>query len=137
MQAPALIRLFVVPLNALDIPYMVTGAVAAVVYGEPRFTHDLDLVLGLSPADADRFAAAFPSDVFYVPPREVIEEEASRTGHGHFNLIHHETGLKADCYLAAGDPLHTWALERRARPITRHPARTRSFPSQVPAPRPQ
>jgi len=116
MQAPDLIRLFVVPLNALDIPYMVTGAVAAVVYGEPRFTHDLDLVLGLSPEDADRFAAAFPIDVFYVPPREVIEEEASRTRNGHFNLIHHETGLKADCYLAAGDPLHTWALERRVRP---------------------
>lgn len=37
-EPPDLINLFVVPLNALAIPYMVTGAVAAVVYGEPRFT---------------------------------------------------------------------------------------------------
>jgi len=115
MQAPDLIRLFVVPLNALDVPYMVTGAVAAVVYGEPRFTRDLDLVLSLEPADAARFAAAFPAEAFYVPPREVIEEEARRPRNGHFNLIHHDTALKADCYLAADDPLHTWALERRAR----------------------
>jgi len=115
MQAPDLIRLFVVPLNALDIPYMITGAVAAVVFGEPRFTRDLDLVLSLKPADATGFAAAFPSDAFYVPPSEVIEEEAHRPRNGHFDVIHHETALKADCYLAAGDPLHTWALQRRTR----------------------
>jgi hypothetical protein len=115
MQAPDLIRLFVVPLNALDVPYMVTGAVASAVYGEPRFTRDLDLVLALRPSDAGRFAGAFSADAYYVPPREVIAEEASRARHGHFNVIHHETALKADCYLAAGDPLHGWALERRVR----------------------
>jgi len=114
-QAPDLIRLFVVPLNTLEVPYMITGAVAAVVYGEPRFTRDLDLVLHLEPADAPRFAAAFPSEGFYVPPIEVISEEARRARNGHFNLIHHETALKADCYLAGSDPLHRWAFERRAR----------------------
>ena len=59
-QPPDHIRLFVVPINALDILYMITGAVAPVVYGEPRFTRDLDLVLHLEPTDAARFAAAFP-----------------------------------------------------------------------------
>ena len=33
----------------------------------------------------------------------------------HFNIIHHETGFKADIYLAGGDPLHIWALPRSRR----------------------
>ena len=115
MQAPDLVTLFVVPLNDLDIPYMVTGAVAAVIYGEPRFTRDLDVVMTLGPADADRIAAAFPVTEFYVPPSEVIREESARPEHGHFNLIHHDTTLKADCYVAGQDPLHAWAMARRVR----------------------
>lgn len=34
---------------------------------------------------------------------------------GHFHLIHHATGFKADIYLAGHDPLHTWGLARRRR----------------------
>ena len=32
-----------------------------------------------------------------------------------FNLIHHATQFKADIYVAAGDPLHGWALAQRRR----------------------
>jgi hypothetical protein len=28
----------------LDIPYLVTGSVAAMAYGEPRLTNDIDIV---------------------------------------------------------------------------------------------
>jgi hypothetical protein len=38
VQVPDLIDLFVRPLDAVGIPYTVTGGVASVVYGEPRFT---------------------------------------------------------------------------------------------------
>lgn len=94
---------------------MITGAVAAAVYGEPRFTRDLDVVLSLRPGDAARLAAAFPSDAFYVPPEEVIAEESRRPRRGHFNLIHHATALKVDFYPTGDDPLHAWALARRMR----------------------
>ena len=40
-------------------------------------------------------------------------EEAARSEKGHFNLIHHDTGFKADVYLAGNDPLHAWAFTRR------------------------
>jgi hypothetical protein len=115
VQAPDLISLFVVPLNNLNIPYMITGAVAAVIYGEPRFTRDLDVVADLRPGDADRVVSAFPPATFYAPPPEVVEQEAQRPLHGHFNLIHHETALKADCFLVGTDPLHEWAITRRVR----------------------
>jgi hypothetical protein len=42
----------------------------------------------------------------------VIELEAAREQRGHFNIIHHETGFKADVYLRGRDPLHAWGLAR-------------------------
>ena len=94
---------------------MATGAVAAIVYGEPRLTLDLDLVLQLSAPDVPRFVAAFPAEEFYVPPAGSIAEEASRPRQGHFTLFHHETGLRADIYLAGDDPLDRWGLDHRRR----------------------
>ena len=110
MTDASLIALFVRPLNQLRIPYMITGGVASVVYGEPRFTRDIDLVLALRPADASRFAGAWPQDAFYVPPIEVIAAESARSAYGHFNVVHHETTMRADVYLAGDDPLNSWAF---------------------------
>jgi hypothetical protein len=43
----------------------------------------------------------------------VIEEERRRARHGHFNIIHGASALRADLYLAGDDSLHEWALTRR------------------------
>jgi hypothetical protein len=89
---------------------MITGSVASMIYGEPRLTHDIDLVIGLDQDDAERFSEAFPIEEFYCPPPEIITVEVGRRQRGHFNLIHHETGFKADIYLAGKERLHQWAL---------------------------
>ena len=112
MTEPTLVSLFVPPINRLGIPYMVTGAVAAVVYGEPRLTRDIDLVIGLRSTQSRRFAAAWPDSDFYVPPPEAIKEETGRASGGHFNVAHHETAMRADVYLAGTDELMRWGLER-------------------------
>lgn len=104
MPAPDLISLFVAPLNRAGLVYMVTGAVAAIVYGEPRLTNDIDIVVGLTAGEAERLRSAFAGGDFYVPPAEVIGVEATRALHGHFNLIHVATALKADIYPAGADP---------------------------------
>jgi hypothetical protein len=110
---PDLIPLFVAPLNTIGLTYMVTGSVAATIYGEPRLTNDIDLVIVFSSEDVVRLARAFDPAEFYVPPAEIMEIEAKRLAHGHFNLIHTATSLKADVYPAGNDPLHRWALARR------------------------
>jgi hypothetical protein len=117
MPAPDLALLFVRPLNLLGVRYMVSGSFAAMLYGEPRLTHDVDIILHLRPADVPRLAPAFPAPDFYLPPAEVIALEMSRSQRGHFNVIHVETGFKADFYLCGRDALHLWALER-TRPMT-------------------
>jgi hypothetical protein len=97
----------------MGIEYMVTGSTAAMIYGEPRLTHDIDLVVDLKPKHISAFHAFFSNDKFYVPPVEVLHVESARNIGGHFNLIHHKTGFKADIYLKGVDKLHAWAFKRR------------------------
>jgi len=113
MTDASFISLFVRPLNRLRIPYLVTGGVASVVYGEPRLTRDIDLVIELRPRDARRFAEAWSAEEFYVPPVEVIEEESGRPAHGHFKVIHHQTAMRADIYLPGNDALNAWAFAHK------------------------
>jgi hypothetical protein len=94
---------------------MITGATAAILYGQPRVTNDLDVVVSLNDAARAALLRAFPETEFYVPPESVIRTEQARVQRGHFNLIHLESGFKADIYLAGADPLHTWALPKRRR----------------------
>lgn len=113
MPQHSLTQIFAGRLNKAGIPYIITGAVASIVYGEPRLTNDLDLVVLLETADIEAFAELFPAAEYYCPPAEVLNIEIRRPYRGHFNLIHHETGAKADIYPAGKDELHQWALSRK------------------------
>ncbi|MFP4622622.1 MAG: hypothetical protein ACLFRX_00430 [Gemmatimonadota bacterium] len=59
--------------------------------------------------------SAFDPATFYVPPAETLEDETSRPEGGHFNVVHRETALRADVYLAGDDRPIAWAFGRRAR----------------------
>jgi hypothetical protein len=78
MPEPELFLLFVRPLNRAGIRYVVTGSVAAIFYGEPRLTHDVDFVVFLTDADVQALAKLFPAADFYLPPAEIISTEARR-----------------------------------------------------------
>lgn len=55
MQSPDLLSVFIDPLEKSGIPYFVTGSIASIFYGEPRLTHDVDIVIHLSRANVSRF----------------------------------------------------------------------------------
>ena len=110
-----LYAVFLGPLESLGLEYFVTGSVASSAYGEPRFTQDLDLVLSLSPNRTEDLRRVFPAAEFYVPPDATLREELGRASGGHFNLLHHETGVRADVYVLGRDPLHDWAMDNRRR----------------------
>jgi hypothetical protein len=112
MSEPDLIALFAQPLNQAGIRYLIGGSVAAMLYGEPRVTHDIDIVVFLHSEEVLRLPALFPPPQFYVPPASAIFEEMARERHGHFNIIHADSGLKADFYLAGRDELHAWAFHK-------------------------
>lgn len=107
--------IFTEPLEREALGYMIVGAFATMAFGVHRTTEDLDLVLALVAADRSRFERAFPEDDFYRPPRETFLTEAARDQRGHFNLVHHETGYRADCYMIGQDALQWWGLKHRRR----------------------
>lgn len=110
MAEPSLLECFVRPLNTSHIRYFVTGGVATIIYGEPRFTRDIDVVLAIRPTDARRFLSLWAPDEYYAPPEDAFVVESSRIAHGDFNIVHIDTALVADCYVAGDDPLHAWAF---------------------------
>ena len=113
MPDPDFFGTLIRPLNASGIRYMLTGAYAAGAYGEPRLTNDLDVVVQIGPAEVTRLVAAFPTGLYYVPPVEVIREEAARTRFGHFNIMHLESAMRADVYVAGDDAANIAALAAR------------------------
>jgi hypothetical protein len=113
MPEPELALLFVRPLNRAGIRYVVSGSVAAILYGEPRLTHDVDLIVFLNERNVGQFAEIFPASDFYVPPAETILTQVLREPRGHFKIIHMETAFKADFYLTGRDELNAWAFRRK------------------------
>ena len=75
MPSPEPFLIFIRKLRDLRLRYMIGGSVAAIFYGEPRLTNDVDVILFIGPDVSGPLAAAFSSDQFYCPPEEVIRLE--------------------------------------------------------------
>jgi hypothetical protein len=115
MQEPDLLKLFAAPLERANIDYVITGSIATILYAEPRLTHDIDIVIHLNIQDAKRIPVIFPEKEYYCPPEEIIIDEIKRPVRAQFNIIHHDSGFKADFFLLGNDPLHEWAFSNKRR----------------------
>lgn len=100
-------------IEELNIPYMITGSVASILYGEPRFTNDIDIVIALKRTDVKPLIDSFPSSEFYILHEEAILEEIKRKGQ--FNIIHIPTAVKMDCIILKDTEFDLEQFKRRAR----------------------
>jgi hypothetical protein len=105
-----LLRYLVEALEGLGIEYMVAGSHAAMYYGEPRLTRDVDVVATLRPERLPALLQQFPSDEFYVDAEAA--REAAETS-GQFNIIHPGSGLKIDVYVNPATAYDRTRLARR------------------------
>ncbi|MFN0196069.1 MAG: hypothetical protein ACKVT0_04945, partial [Planctomycetaceae bacterium] len=76
-----------------QIPYFVTGSLATIAYGEPRFTIDIDMVVSLSAEKINLLCDTFQPPEFYISEDAVRRAIKSRR---QFNIIHTTSGLKVD-----------------------------------------
>ena len=95
--------------DGLQIGYRVTGSMASIAYGEPRFTNDIDVVVDLRPDQVESFCAAFPAPDFYVS-RDAAREAILH--HRMFNVIHTASGLKIDIIIPAENELERTRRKR-------------------------
>jgi hypothetical protein len=110
VDQPDLLRHTVHALDRLGVPYMIVGSFGSTVYGEPRLTHDIDIVLDLRPADVTPLCAAFPPPEFYVS--EPAVRDAVRTRF-QFNVLHPASGNKIDFILPQATEWGRTQLGRR------------------------
>jgi hypothetical protein len=99
--------------EALDraaIPYMLTGSLASSIQGEPRSTHDIDLVVDIAADDVARVVTALSAPGAYLDESAVAD--ATRRG-SMFNLIDTTSGDKADFWLLTTDPYDQTRFSRR------------------------
>jgi len=99
-------------LERLNIPYMVVGGFAAIFYGEPRLTLDVDIVADMQSHHVSRFVQAFPISDYYVSEEGIRDSLARRYP---FNIIQPATGAKVDIVPLPSDPFTLGAFERRQR----------------------
>lgn len=98
-------------LDELAIPHHLGGSYASSIHGVPRFTHDVDVVVAVTPAKVALLAARLESD-FYV---DVEAIRAALTRQGNFNLIHRRSGLKIDCFVQGQSPFDRLEAARARR----------------------
>lgn len=80
-------------LEHADVPYMLTGSVAASRHGQPRSTQDIDFVLAATAESLGRLLRQFPDDDYYVSREAAIDAMAKESM---FNVIDLRTGWKVD-----------------------------------------
>jgi hypothetical protein len=110
-----LLQKIVEALDRLEISYLVTGSVAAMAYGEPRLTNDIDIVAGIDERHVAGLLAAFPPEEFYLS-EEMIREAIHRRLQ--FTIIHPASGLKIDIIVRKDTPFDEsrFSRIRRIRP---------------------
>lgn len=93
----------------LSIAYYIAGSVASSAYGIARATMDVDLVANVEISQVDRLVKTLETD-YYINAgmlRDAIHRHTS------FNLIHLETMIKIDVFIAKNQPYDSKALTRR------------------------
>ncbi len=121
MELYELLELVVRTFARLGIPYVVTGSVASMAYGEPRLTNDIDVVAGIQLAHVQDLLAAFSAETFY------LSEDAIHAAVEHqsqFNIIHPASGLKVDVMVRKDTPFDRsrFARARSLRPTESYTA---------------
>jgi predicted nucleotidyltransferase len=90
--------------------YMLTGSLVSSMQGEPRATHDIDIVVEISPDDIDVLLAEFPSDDYCYDFDTA--KQAIGVG-GMFNILSIASGDKVDIWLLTDSAFDQSRFSRR------------------------
>ncbi|MEK6765649.1 MAG: hypothetical protein AABY49_05410 [Planctomycetota bacterium] len=91
---------------------MLTGSIVSSLQGEPRSTHDIDVVIAIDKLKASELARKFSSPDFYLDEdsiRDAIESQ------GMFNLIDLKEGDKVDFWLLTNETFDKSRFSRKCK----------------------
>lgn len=101
MSQQELLKKVIQVLNQAGIQYMITGSVVSSLQGEPRSTHDIDMVIAIEKSAAKKLVEAFPPPDFYLDEDNILDAIKRQSM---FNLIDLNTGDKVDFWMLTNEP---------------------------------
>jgi len=110
MSQQELLKKVIEALDGAGIEYMVSGSLASSLQGEPRSTHDIDIVVAVQRATAGALIKAFPPPDYYLAKESVLEAIQEQ---GMFNLIDVTSGDKVDFWVLTDDPFDCSRFKRK------------------------
>jgi hypothetical protein len=110
MSQQELLRFVCQRLDALGIDYMLTGSVASSLQGEPRASHDIDIVIALPAPEIARFCQSFASPDLFLQQESVVDAVQTSS---QFNMLHLAGGDKVDFWLLTSDPFDRSRFARK------------------------
>jgi len=96
MSQQELLKKVIQVLDQVGIQYMITGSVVSSLQGEPRSTHDIDMVIAIEKSVAKRLVEAFPPPDFYLDEGNIFDAIKRQSM---FNLININTGDQIDFWI--------------------------------------
>lgn len=99
-------------LDNLGIKYFITGGFAVAIWGRPRATYDIDIVIKIFESQVNQLAAALRK----ISEAGYISEDAAREAirqKGEFNFIDPKSGVKVDFWVAKDRDFSLLEFERR------------------------
>lgn len=110
MSQQELLSRVVRALDAAGIQYMLTGSIASSFYGEPRATHDIDLVVNIRKKKIEQIMLAFQPPEFYLDKDSILFAISNKSM---FNLIDVTSGYKVDFWTLTDEPFDESRFSRR------------------------
>jgi len=110
MSQQELLKKVIQVLNQAGTQYMITGSVVSSLQGEPRSTHDIDMVIAIQKSVAKRLVEAFPPPDFYLDEDNILDAIKRQSM---FNLIDVNTGDKVDFWILTDEPFDQSRFLRR------------------------
>jgi hypothetical protein len=89
---------------------MLTGSIVSSMQGEPRSTHDIDIVIAMGLSQIDILIEAFEQTDFYINKQAVIEAVKQKQM---FNVINTKSAEKVDFWILTEEPFDKSRFERR------------------------
>ncbi|MFH1096953.1 MAG: hypothetical protein ABH886_00780 [Candidatus Desantisbacteria bacterium] len=100
MSQQELLKKVIQVLDRTGIQYMITGSVVSSLQGEPRSTHDIDMVIAIQKSVATKLVEAFPPPNFYLDEESIFDAINRQSM---FNLIDVNAGDKVDFWILTDD----------------------------------
>jgi len=110
MSQQELLKKVIRTLNRVGMQYMATGSLVSSLQGEPRASHDIDLVIAIQPFHAQALTAAFPPPEYYLDKESILDAMKDQ---GMFNLIDVREGDKIDFWILTDEPFDRSRFSRR------------------------